>query len=102
MSLREFFCGGMTMRILELHPDDLGGREQIHDFFQKGLALPEWYGRNLDALFDVLTDLSEETRVVVHLPDAREESEDPYVRLLLCVLRDASRENDRLTWEVLP
>ncbi len=29
--------------------------EAVHDRFAQALPLPEWYGRNLDALFDCLT-----------------------------------------------
>ena len=38
---------------------DLTGTEdraQLHDRIEQGLPLPEWYGRNLDALYDVLTE----------------------------------------------
>ena len=29
--------------------------------FSEGLSFPEWYGNNLDALNDCLTDINEET-----------------------------------------
>ena len=32
-------------------------RETLHDILSSKLTLPEWYGRNLDALYDCLTDL---------------------------------------------
>ena len=38
---------------------DLSGvsdRAGLHDRSEQGLPLPEWYGRNLDALYDVLTE----------------------------------------------
>ena len=31
-------------------------REELHDRIEDGLPVPEWYGRNLDALYDVLTE----------------------------------------------
>lgn len=31
--------------------------EDLHDFFAKSFSLPDWYGRNLDALWDVLTGM---------------------------------------------
>lgn len=33
-------------------------REELHRVFAQALALPETYGRNLDALHDVLTDMT--------------------------------------------
>ena len=38
---------------------ELRSLEEVHDRFAQALALPEWYGRNLDALFDCLTDRRE-------------------------------------------
>ena len=31
--------------------------DALHDLFARELDLPEWYGRNLDALYDILTGL---------------------------------------------
>ena len=31
-------------------------RTELHDRIEQGLPVPEWYGRNLDALYDVLTE----------------------------------------------
>ena len=31
-------------------------RKVVHDELKKQLMLPDYYGRNLDALFDVLTE----------------------------------------------
>lgn len=33
--------------------------EQIHIFLQKALDIPDYYGRNLDALWDFLTGINE-------------------------------------------
>lgn len=38
---------------------DLAGvadRTELHDRIEQGMQVPEWYGRNLDALYDVLTE----------------------------------------------
>lgn len=31
-------------------------RKDLHDRIENSIPVPEWYGRNLDALYDVLTD----------------------------------------------
>ena len=31
-------------------------RGELHDRIEQGLPVPGWYGRNLDALYDVLTE----------------------------------------------
>ena len=40
-------------------------RDQLHDTLARQLSFPAYYGRNLDALFDCLTDLTEDTEAAV-------------------------------------
>ena len=46
---------------------DLNGittRQQFHEQVMQKLPCPEYYGRNLDALYDVITDRSEPVEIV--------------------------------------
>ena len=38
---------------------------QLHQALFSALSLPEWYGHNLDALFDCLTELEEDTHLIL-------------------------------------
>lgn len=38
---------------------------QLHDLLARELAFPDWYGHNLDALFDCLTEVDEELELVL-------------------------------------
>ncbi len=41
----------------------------LHRALQEQLALPAWYGHNLDALYDCLTELGEDTHLIlINLP----------------------------------
>ena len=40
-------------------------REELHDLLQEELPLPEYYGRNLDALYDVLTSVCEPMEIQI-------------------------------------
>ena len=68
-------------------------REMLHDTLASGLCLPSWYGRNLDALYDCLTDVQEETVVVLRDRGVLEEHLGGYGRRLLRLLEDASQGN---------
>ena len=70
--------------------------EDIHQTLAQQLDFPDWYGGNLDALHDCLTDLHEETEVSIVHADALLETLGPaYVRLTR-VLSDAAEENPYL------
>ena len=68
-------------------------REMLHDAFASQLSLPEWYGRNLDALFDCLTDIHEETAVHIVNGDRLKENLGNMYNGLVKVLGRAEREN---------
>lgn len=70
--------------------------EEIHDRFAEALRLPVYYGRNLDALFDCLTDLQEDVTVHLKDPAALEERLGSRGRALTALLRRAAAENPRV------
>lgn len=46
------------MRYIQLDCLHMTDKETLHDYIAKELNLPEYYGRNLDALYDCLTELA--------------------------------------------
>ena len=71
--------------------------EAVHDRFAQALPLPEWYGRNLDALFDCLTDLGEPVTVRLLHREALEDRLGRRGRALVRLLRRAAEENPRVS-----
>ena len=57
------------------------------------LPLPEWYGRNLDALLDCLTDLPGELSLHLSGIEVLEERLGSYASVFLRVLRQAEEDN---------
>jgi len=74
----------------------IGSRTALHDALTLELSLPDWYGRNLDALYDCLTDLREETYLVVLHRAALAENLGKSARALERLLADAADENPHL------
>ena len=66
-----------------------------------GLHFPDWYGGNLDALHDCLTELTEPTELVIRNSRALAETLGGYVLPLRRVLADCAEENGLLSvvWE---
>ena len=68
-------------------------RNDLHDALTTLLPLPEWYGRNLDALHDCLTDPMEPTLFVLRNAPLLSERLEGYAEGFLSVLRDCAAEN---------
>ena len=89
------------MKYLLLDVGSLSSRDALHDFFARELSLPSWYGRNLDALHDCLTSITEDTVLsVIRMEDALPEMEQ-YCRLLLRMLTDSAEENPHIHLNIL-
>lgn len=57
-------------------------KEELHEVLKRELSLPYYYGGNLDALYDVLTDNGEGWNIIFYnTADIRAEMPDYYERL---------------------
>ena len=81
-----------------LNCEKLKEREQAHEYLKKMLGLPEYYGGNLDALYDCLTELSGRTLVLLGAEALREDG--GYGARILKVIEDAAASNSGLTLEI--
>ncbi len=68
----------------------------LHNYLRSALALPVYYGANLDALYDCLTELDAATELVVPKAIVDEAHLGWYGEQLLQVLQDAAEENEVL------
>lgn len=71
-------------------------RATAHNHLSERLELPTYYGRNLDALYDVLTDISAETELVLNDPGAVVELMGKYGEALLSTMQEAAENNPKL------
>lgn len=83
------------MRIYDLDGERVAGGTALHAYLREALELPDYYGNNLDALFDCLTELGEPTVLRLTRAGALEDL-GSYGRALLDTLRDAEEENPNL------
>lgn len=84
------------MRKVILNLEKMRSIAMLHKHLHTALALPEYYGANLDALYDCLTELAEPTELVVQQKVAAEEYLGWYGQQLVQVLQDAAAANERL------
>jgi len=88
------------MKTVILDGTEITGVEDVHRAFAEALAFPAWYGRNFDALRDLLTVPGEAVTVVLRHTVLLEDTLGRRYRTLLHVLRDAAEENPRLNIDV--
>lgn len=79
--------------------DRIKDRIGFHELLQKTLDLPEYYGKNLDALFDCLTDLKTPIHLVLCDFYQLNVTLGDYAAHFLEVCERASRENTQFTFE---
>ena len=74
----------------------ISGWDALYDQLSEELALPEWFGRNLDALYDCLTDLHD-CQITIYHWEKLAERLGRKSSALRQVLSDAGLENNSLT-----
>lgn len=54
------------MNIITLNCDPIQGSADLHQQLAQTLSLPRYYGNNLDAMYDCLTELGQDTELVLN------------------------------------
>ena len=84
------------MKQIILDGNILADAAQAHDYLKEMLEFPEYYGKNLDALHDCLTDL-EDVEITITSPD----EDGAIFQRMLRVFKAADRENETLYLNIL-
>ena len=81
------------MRKLTLDCSQIGTKAGLHLQLTELLDLPEYYGNNLDALADCLSEIHQDTCLVLEHPEALQESLGDYADRLFRLLEHCASEN---------
>ena len=84
-----------TWRVVMLDGRMLNTRDALHDAFAKALALPDYYGRNLDALADCLSE-QQGLWLEIRFCDEMRTALGAYGDALCEMLNDKAEENPAL------
>ena len=84
------------MKQITLDGNILSDAAMVHDYLIEMLEFPEYYGKNLDALHDCLTDL-EHIDITITAP----KEDGAIFQKILRVFKSAERENESLKLNIL-
>ena len=71
----------------------------LHNEIKSKLNLPDWYGGNLDALWDSLTGIIEtpvEIEIIFKPKSKSAQKMKPYVKQIIDVFKDAEKEYNKI------
>jgi ribonuclease inhibitor len=71
-------------------------RSNLHRVFADALAFPDYYGNNLNALYDCLTEIGEDTQIQLLYWQAVEEKLGHYAQNARRAMEDAAEKNPHL------
>ena len=83
------------MREIELNGKRMASEASAQEYLFDMFEFPEYYGADLEAIYDALADITEETRVSIINRDFMETSS--FGSRLIWVFEDAASDNDNLT-----
>ncbi len=78
---------------LRLNGGQLTDRQQLHEAIAQQLRLPDYYGKNLDALWDILSSWNEPLQIVVEDSGRLIGGLGSYGEAVLQLFQEAEAEN---------
>lgn len=83
-------------RVVVLNGKRMDTREHAHSHLARRLRLPDWYGRNLDALCDCLAEINVPTVILIRHVQSLKTSLGDYGGKLLSALSAMTGENPNI------
>ena len=72
-------------------------KASLHAYVVRKLKFPDYYGKNLDALHDCLSERSTPLHITVTYTERLKENLGDYAETFLQVLKDVAEENKHIT-----
>lgn len=85
------------MKTVRLDCREMRSKREAHEYIAQTLGFPGYYGKNLDALYDCLTEFCRDTLIVVRYASALEASLGEYGTNLLNTFKDAEEAASSLS-----
>jgi len=80
---------------------EMTDKQAAHEYIQCQLNFPDYYGHNLDALWDMLSAISEPLHIILINASQLPANLGGYAELLLTVFIEAAESNKALKFELV-
>ncbi|MBR3357801.1 MAG: barstar family protein [Solobacterium sp.] len=85
----------MSLRI-ELDAKDIENRHKMYTFFREKITVPEYFGANLDALYDVLSEYDEDVSFIFTRENTRRITREEYAWKVVMIIARCMQENPHI------
>ncbi|MBR2765324.1 MAG: barstar family protein [Blautia sp.] len=89
------------MKSVVIYGSDFENIKQVHEFLAGELDFPDYYGANLDALYDVLTERDQPVSIEIHMEDIENPDLLQALEKMTDVIADATAENEAIELTVV-
>lgn len=89
------------MKITILNGKRMTSKKATHEYIKRKLEFPDYYGENLDALWDILTTISEPLVIVLLNSELIYSNLEEYGRSLVSVFTEAMEENPNIELRII-
>ena len=86
---------------IELNGENMKTRQGTHKYLKEKLKLPEYYGENLDALWDILSTYSKSIKISLINKNELIKNLEDYGYALISVFQDIEEENTNIKFEII-
>ena len=87
------------MKRIRLDGKKMTDRKTAHEYIAARLSFPDYYGKNLDALADCLSEISEDTQIKLINTEEFVKNLDPLHKGFIRVFTDISESNPHLKFK---
>jgi len=82
------------MKEIRLNGAEMVDKAATHAYLKRKLTLPEYYGNNLDALWDCLSTDFAQKKIIIRKPEAMIENLGSYGEAIIKLFQQVAEENE--------
>lgn len=89
------------MKTVLLNGKRMTNKKELHLYLKRKLGFPDYYGKNLDALWDLLSTISDSMGIILFNKEYIEEFLGDYGNSLIKVFQESSESNEKIVFKIV-